>query len=199
MTRVRFLRVSLVLLFVCALASLAQVCMAKETFKLRIGMYYAGGYEEPLDRTFNVRGNYPSSFQVIVINTDESAQPFYENATSGGYSSISFEITDENGNSNVVRKKRNVDDSSMVSSKYLKPLEKRVFDISIDEDTWENAYKLHKQGARKFRVRAIYDNNGSKIYSEYYDLEVIDSSGAPGAQSTDKDNASRGSSVLVSN
>jgi len=199
MSRFAFMKIIRVACLACGTLSLAQVCMAREPLKLRVAMYYVGGYEEPLDRSFKVRGNYPSSFQVIVINTDESAQPFYENASSGGYSSISFEITDENGNSNVVRKKRDSSASTTVTSSYIRPLEKRVFDIAIDEDTWENAYKLQKRGARKFRVRAIYDNNNSKIYSDYYDLEVIDPAGAQGAQSTDEKNALSGSSVLVSN
>jgi hypothetical protein len=181
---------------VCWVLSLASVCMAQEDFKLRVAMYYSGNYVEPLDRTFKVQGNYPSSFQVIVINTSTSSQSFYENASDGGYGSISFEITDEEGNRNVVRKKTDPYASGTVSSTYMNPGEKRVFDITIDQDTWENAYKLLKQGARKFRVRAVYDNESTVIYSEYYDLEVIDPSGAKETQKSSKDNS--GDTVLNS-
>jgi hypothetical protein len=151
-----------------------------------------------MDRTFRVQGNYPPSFVVIVTNTDSSTQEFYEQAASGGYSSISFEITDENGNSNVVRKKRDPGASSMVTSTYLKPQEKREFDIQVDEDTWENAFKLQKQGARKLKVRAIYDNNGSNIYSEYYYIEMADVSGAPRTQEAESGSDSSAGSVLIS-
>ena len=167
-------------------------------FSLTIGTNSFRGPLEPLDRTFRVRGDYPPSFVVTVTNTDSSAQSFYENASSGGYSSISFEITDEFGNSNVVRKKRDPGASTTVTSQYLQPQEKKMFDILVDPNTWDNAYKLHKQGARKFKVRAIYDNNGSAIYSEYYNLEVIDSSGAQATQESSNNSASSVGSVLVS-
>lgn len=185
---------------VCGVLSLSSVCRAEEPFKLKVAMKYEGRYVEPLDRTFRVPGTYPPSFQVIIINTSSSfaSQSFYEDASSGGYSSISFEITDENGNSNVVRKKRDPRASESVASTHMSQGEKRVFDINLDEDTWENAFKLQKQGARKFRVRAIYDNNGREIYSEYYDLEVIDPSGARGTQESNKKDASGVAPVLIS-
>jgi len=182
----------------CGVLSFWSACFAQGPFTLKIAINSSHGPVEPLDRTFEVQERYPSLFQVIVTNTDSSAQQFYENASSGGYSSISFEITDENGKSNVVRKKKDTDASSTVTSTYLNPQEKRVFGIRILEDTWENAYKLHKQGARKFKVRAIYDNNGSAIYSEYYNLEVTDSSSATETEESSQGVASSGSSVLVS-
>jgi hypothetical protein len=198
MARGHFLKIMAVLLPACWGLCLAHVCVAEEPLKLKIVMNYMGHYTEPLDRTFTVRGKYPGSFQVIVTNTSSSSQSFYESAASGGYSSISFEITDEEGNSNVVRKKRDPNASSAVVSTHMKPGESRAFDIFIEEDTWEGAYKLQEQGARKFRVRAAYDNNGSTIYSDYYNLEVVELSDATGRRESGQDNSSDRSSVLVS-
>jgi len=199
MQRARFLRILLVLFLVCAGVSLTQLCMAEGIFSLKIGMYRFGSYSQPLDRVFRIKGEYPTSFQVIITNMSSSAESFYENAASSGYSSISFEITDEKGNTNVVRKKRDPYASSTVTSQYLRPGEKRVFDILIEEDTWENAYKLQKQGARKFKVRAVYDNNSTtSIYSEYYDLEISDAYSSSSKKESSQSSSSNGSGVLVS-
>jgi len=200
MTRRGSMKILRIVCLVCGFLSLTSVGRAEEAFKLKVAMNYEGHYLEPLDRTFRVQGTYPTSFQVIVVNISSSpaSQTFYEDASSQGYSSISFEITDENGNSNVIRKKRDPRASETVSSTYMRQGEKRVFDINLDEDTWENAFKLQKQGSRKFRVRAIYDNNGREIYSEYYALEVIDPSGAQGTQESNKKDAAGVAPVLIS-
>jgi hypothetical protein len=179
--------------------SLWSACFAQDPFTLKIALSSYRGPVEPLDRTFKVQERYPSSFQVFVINTSSSPQPFYEHDSSGEYSRISFEITDENGRSNVVRKKLSNRSTLSPSFKYMQSGEKRVFDILIEDGAWENAYKLYKQGARKCKVRAIYDNNGSNIYSEYYVLQVVDSSSEQETRESSKSNPSSGSSVLVSN
>lgn len=161
-----------ILALILWMLSLTPLAWAEEPLKLEIASNYYGDYVEPPDRVFKMRGKYPNWFQVIVVNTSSYSQVFYENEADEGYSSISFEITDENGASNVVRKKRDPDATSVMTSTYLDPGEKRVFNILIKEDTWEGAFKLYKQGSRKFRVRAVYKSNFKTIYSDYYTLEV---------------------------
>jgi len=160
-----------------------------EPFQLKISADYPVYGAEPVDRVFKVRARFPLIFYVTAINVSSSGQFFYLQVASSGYSSISFEVTDEEGNLNIIRRKRDPNASSMIGSAYLLPGEKRVFDISMNENDWEGVFKLYREGARRMKVRAIYDNEPRKIYSEYYELIFIDIFGQqekkPAANSND--------------
>ncbi len=144
--------------------------------------YYYGQQKEPIDRVFRVRVSFPRTFYVTVKNVSSSAQEVYGEVASSGYSAISFEIRDEAGNTNVVRRKKDSNASTAVASAYLNPGEEKVFEIDLSDDEWENAFKLYRKGSRKAKVRAIYQNDFKTIYSEYYEVVVIDAPVDPKAQ-----------------
>jgi hypothetical protein len=87
-----------------------------------------------------------------------------------GYGLISFEVTDEHGNNNVVTKKIAVDQTTSEGYKYIGPGKTKEFEIRLTEGEWENAFKLVKLGAAKLRARACYKNASTVIYSRYYTI-----------------------------
>jgi hypothetical protein len=46
----------------------------------------------------------------------------------------------------------------------------KEYEIVMTEGEWNNAYKLRKQGATKFKARVAYKNGFTTIYSDYYTL-----------------------------
>jgi hypothetical protein len=116
-----------------------------DSFKLKISTgYYYGQQGEPVDRVFRVRTGFPKTFYVTVINISSNTQEFYEQAASSGYSSIVFEISDEHGNSNVIRRKKDTNASGAVISSHMNPGESKVFEINLNEDEWENVFTADK-------------------------------------------------------
>jgi hypothetical protein len=158
-----------------------------DPFKLTLSEgYYYGQSGPPVDRVFRVRTGFPRTFYVTVINISSSTQEFYGDVASSGYSSIIFEITDGAGKTNVVRRKKDPRASSATAFSHLNPGESKYFEIKLNEEEWENAFKLYREGARRVKVRAIYDNNSSKIYSDYYEVIIVDSGGGQGEESSAK-------------
>jgi len=151
-----------------------------DSFKLTASIGYKDGrHITPADRIFRVRTDVPNTFYITITNTSSSMEQLYMRASDSGYSSISFEISDEAGNSIVVRRKEDRNASSSVASTPIYPGEKKVFEINFNEDEWDNVFNLYKKGARHLKGRAVYENDFKKIYSEYYELIMIDSDGEP--------------------
>jgi hypothetical protein len=187
--------------FVLVVGASREVRAQEGPFKLKVSMNF--NEAEPLDKTFKVRAGSPKTFYVIITNISSSAQPYYGQSEDTGYSSISFEITDEGGNTNVIRRKRSASVSGAVTSTYLKPGEKQVFDILLNDEEWDNCFKLYKEGAKRARVRAIYDNESKTVYSPYYDVILVEGSGIPTKadrekEEKEKEEKASSSSVLVS-
>lgn len=82
---------------------------------------------------------------------------------------ITFEITDNKGNNNVVTKKVDVK-SSKESYVYLAPGKSKEFEILLSSSEWNNAFQLMDQGATQARARASYKNGSTVIYSDYYTI-----------------------------
>jgi hypothetical protein len=151
-----------------------------DSFKLTVSIGDKDGrHIEPADRVFKVPSGIPTTFYVTATNTSSSMERLYEQAADPGYSSISFEISDEAGNTNVIRRKKDLSASGAVASIPIQPENKKVFEINLNEDEWENVFNLSKKGARRLRGRAVYENDFKKIYSEYYQLIIIDSKAEP--------------------
>ena len=165
-------------------------------FKLKVSTgNYFGPQGEPVDRIFRVRTGFPRTFYVTVTNISSSSEEFYGQVASSGYSSIIFEISDETGNSNEIRRKKDPNASGAVAFTYMNPGESKVFEINLNEDEWENAFKLYKKGARRLKVRAIYENDFKRIYSDYYEVIIIDPAWKSGEKAGTKKEES---SVLMS-
>jgi hypothetical protein len=157
------------------LAAATDARAYSDSFKLTVSE--DGRHGEPADRVFTVRGGAAATFYVILTNTSSSAQLFYGQVANSGYSSIVFELSDEAGNSNMIRRKRDLGSSGAVASTYIQPGESKVFEIDLNENEWENLFNLYRKGARRVRARAIYENDYKKICSEYYDVILTDAAG----------------------
>jgi hypothetical protein len=118
-----------------------------------------------------MRANDLRPFYVNIKNTSDKSQALY---TRGEHdlSSIMFEVEDEKRNKNILKKIIPVTRSNMDIYQYISPGDIRKFKIEIDEDEWNNAFKLYKKGARKLRARAVFLNGSKKIYSEYYEIII---------------------------
>jgi hypothetical protein len=105
--------------------------------------------------------------KVILKNIISSSQKFSTDLASQGLELITFEMTDECGNSNGVTKKIDAQVSRAQRYSYIGPSQMKEFEIVLTEGEWNNAYKLAKQGATKVRARVSYKNSSSIIYSDY--------------------------------
>lgn len=92
----------------------------------------------------------------------------YWKAEAGGIASLSFELTSEQGETFVVRPKKKPIRSGQVISDYLPAGETFYKVILADMNTWENIPVMEEGQSKKYKVRAIFDNNSSNIYSDYY-------------------------------
>jgi len=140
--------------------------------RVSLAVYQDGRYVKPPLRKIKIV-KQPTPFQVILTNESSSSQAVYEQAMSGGFSSISLEITDEKGQKNTIRRKKMPLSSEAVTHQYLSPGKSRIFEITLNEDDWVGAYKLQKTGSREFKVRAVYDNDGKAISSAVYEVFLV--------------------------
>ena len=139
--------------------------------------YYNGIYYAPPNNIIKARNNGPiKPLKVAVKNISSKTQRLNisrrlnADETSQGLDAISFEMTDEHGNKNIITKKVDTIQSSSQGYNYINPGESKEFEIIMSEREWNNAFKLAKQGATKIRARASYKNGSDVIYSDYYTI-----------------------------
>ncbi len=142
------------------------VCSA-DSLKLSLGKERGDTCIEPFDKTVTTRYQ-PMSFCVALTNNPSSSQSVYWKAEAGGIASLSFELTSEQGETFVVRPKKKPIRSGQVISDYLPAGETFYKVILADMNTWENIPVMEEGQSKKYKVRAIFDNNSSNIYSDYY-------------------------------
>jgi len=155
---------------------------AGDAFEVKILLYkesgyYNGIYYEPANNTIKVRDDGPiRPLKVALKNITSKTQRLNVSSrlnadeTSIGLDAISFEMTDENGNKNIITKKVDPRQSSSQGYNYVNPGETKEFEVLMSEREWNNAFKLQKQGASKLRARASYRNGSDVIYSDYYTI-----------------------------
>ncbi len=162
----------------------ASPAFADEPFELTIQVFGEVGYGynvyyPPPGNIIKVRGGgHSMPFKVILKNTSSSTQSLnigggFGGSSYGGKSGIgliTFEVTDENGNENVVTKKIDVDQSRGESYIYLGPGKAKEFEILLTPTEWNNAFKLMNKGASRLRARASYKSGSTVIYSDYYTI-----------------------------
>jgi hypothetical protein len=139
--------------------------------------YYEGLYYAPANNIIKVRNDGPiRPLKVALKNISSKTQRLNisrrltADETSQGLDAISFEMTDERGNKNIITKKVDTIQSSSSGYNYINPGETKEFEIIMSEREWNNAFKLAKQGATKVRARASYKNGSDVIYSDYYTI-----------------------------
>ncbi len=81
-----------------------------------------------------------------------------------------FELTPEQGQTFVVKHKKMPVNSEQVVSQYLAAGATVKKTILGYPNTWENIPVLEKDKVKKFKIRAVFENDDSKIYSNYYTL-----------------------------
>ncbi len=156
----------LTVLFLCPM-----VCFADD-LELSLAVEQNGSLVKPFNKSITVQ-QQPIPFAVILTNHSGSSVPVYWEAGTGGMSSLSFELTNELGGIIVVKQKPVPLQSSTQLKRYLAAGESVDKVILIDIDQWENVPVIEPGKVQKFKVRAVYENDGKKIYSDPYTL-VLD-------------------------
>ncbi|HPM42440.1 MAG TPA: hypothetical protein PLV52_01245 [Candidatus Omnitrophota bacterium] len=155
-------------------------------FELTVQVFGQVGYENvvyynPPGNVIRVRRGAPViPFKVVLKNISSSTQSLNIGSGSGGSSYgaksgitlITFETTDENGNTNVVTKKVELGQSRGESYIYMAPGKTKEFEIMLSPNEWNNAFKLADQGATRIKARVSYKSGSTTIYSDYYTIII---------------------------
>jgi len=111
-------------------------------------------------------------FKLVIKNISKDTQQLSIDAKQGSQDYISFEVTDENDNSNLITKKVDTSKSQMPTYIYIAPGKRKEFEIFLSPADWENAGSLVSKGARRLHVRAVYKSGSKKFCSDYYDFII---------------------------
>lgn len=125
-------------------------------------------YSKPYDNKIIVKER-PTPFYVELKNTSGSSKLIYRKAQNE-LAGLEFEVTDENNQKTIVTRKKEYLTSEAITSKHLGAGKTVRNHIVIDHNEWENGTIMKPQ--KKYKVRVIYNNNHSKIYSDYYTVFV---------------------------
>lgn len=137
--------------------------------------YYDGVYYAPKNNIIKVREDGPPRpLKVVLKNISSSSQRLNTDMASGGLDLITFEMTDERGNNNIVTKKVDPIQTRAQGYEYIGPGKTKEFEIMVTEREWNNAYKLAKDGVTKVRARVTYKNGSTVISSPYYTIMFAD-------------------------
>lgn len=151
-----------------ALLFFPALCLAEElelSLAVDRGLTYATSY----GKTITVQME-PMSFSVTLKNPSSSAQSIYWESASGPEKFISFEMTDESGRVFTVKRKKSPSRSAAVVSSFLAGGANVSGPVTMDPAEWENLPLIEPGKVKKYRTRALYDNGGHTIYSDYYTL-----------------------------
>jgi len=151
-------------------------------FEVYIAIYKNGEYIKPYDRKIVIRQR-PLPFHVVIKNTTSSSQQLFgvrnrsgeifREGTALDQDFVALEVKPETGSRIIVKKKSDPSSRSTVSPyRYIGSGKSEIMKILMDPDEWEGLSKFNRSGIHNFKVRAIYDNGGSKLYSPYYDVTL---------------------------
>ena len=142
-------------------------------FEIIIQVYSNDGgvYYSPPGKTIKVKGTaYVKPLKVVIKNISSDTQRLDIDTADEGLGQINFEITDEKENRNVVTKKVDLGKSQSKAYRLIGPGNTKEFEIRLNPDEWENAFKFVKEGASRLRARAVYKNGSNTICSDYYTI-----------------------------
>lgn len=149
----------------------------KGPFEVWIERYLSQGdssnvYYKPMTNRFKLRPDvYLRPFKVVVKNVSKDTQTLAVDLSQGPLTYISFEVSDENGNENLITKKIDINKSQLSNYQYIGPGRSKEFEVLITQKEWDNAFALAGKGSRKFKVRALYKSGSKTFYSDYYYIE----------------------------
>jgi hypothetical protein len=98
----------------------------------------------------------PLEFYVVLTNNSRQNQPVYEDWSSWGFQTISFELTTAEGKKYVISKRDHNFDVNRPTSFLIKPGQHQVFAIRFDDDWETNPAPLWKAEMR-VTLKAIYE------------------------------------------
>jgi hypothetical protein len=146
---------------------------AGDPFEITIQVYSNEGnvYYSPPANTIKVKGTaYVKPLKVIIKNISSSTERLDIDTADEGLGQILFEITDEKENRNVVTKKADLEKSQSKAYRLIGSGNTKEFEIRLNPNDWENAFKFVKEGSSRLRARAVYKNGSNAIYSDYYTI-----------------------------
>ena len=129
-------------------------------------------FSEPVNHQIYVETR-PLSFSVVLKNLSSSSEQIYR-SVADGYSSISFELLGQDNKKKYIRRKK-TDAADFQSITHLSSGQVFSYEMLLNARDWEGLAASGVDKGSKLRGRAIYDNNGTKIYSEYYEIIFPDS------------------------
>jgi hypothetical protein len=144
------------------------LCFADD-LELSAAVPQGSSYAKPFDKTITVTVQ-PAPFSVILTNRSSSSKSIYWEPDSGYTKSLSFEMTEENGRTFVVKRRKFPTRSAAVVNSFLASGASVTKTLIMDPDEWENLPVIEPGKVKKYRARVIYDNGGHTIYSDYYTL-----------------------------
>jgi hypothetical protein len=95
-------------------------------------------------------------FHAVVTNVSEEPVRLWQEWCSWGYFTLSFEVTDQDGRSAVVKKKPRGWDRNTPDWIAIPPGDHLVFDVSFSEPIWEDAPSPEGVKPRPVRMKAVY-------------------------------------------
>jgi hypothetical protein len=151
---------------------LSSSAMADD-FRIYLSTYNSdvGGFVEPFNGRLAVT-RQPMPFHVIIENTSSSSQKIGKKKMASLDSVVALEITNEEGRKTTIRKEKEELSSSIEVFIYFEPGETRSIEVVIDPHKWKGVPILEPGVVKHFKVRAILETAGGKIYSDYYDVTL---------------------------
>jgi len=117
-------------------------------------------------------GGDPLAFDVGIKNLTRTSLRVWKHGDTGELMGVSFEVTGPGGRTQSVKRRVRLERGKAKKADYLEPGERRVYSVSVSDDTWDHvpAPTADKSGTRS--VRVVFKNGARRIYSDRYALEV---------------------------
>lgn len=117
-------------------------------------------------------GGDPLAFDVAIKNLTRTSLRVWKHGETGELMGVSFEVTGPGGRTQNVKRRVRLERGKAKKADYLEPGERRVYRVSVSDDTWDHvpAPTAGKPGTRS--VRVVFKNGARRIYSDRYALEV---------------------------
>jgi hypothetical protein len=95
-------------------------------------------------------------FHVVVTNVSKEPVRLWREWCSWGYFNISFTVTDESGKTVTVKKRPRGWDHNFPDWSVVAPGGHMVFEIALDDTTWQGAQSPKTHRTQRVRMKAVY-------------------------------------------
>lgn len=120
------------------------------------------------NRTVRVGGD-PLKFKMVIKNLTRTSLRVWKNGETGELLGVSFEITDGGGRKRMLKRRTRLERGKAKKADFLKPGERRIYTVSVADDTWNN---IPAAGHAGYTIRAVFKNGARRVFSEPYPFEV---------------------------